>query len=79
MRIYFEACCVNRLTDDQGQKRILQEAEAIEALIGYAMTAPNMCVGSVVLEAELSRNPDSDRREDTVTLLRFVKQVGKIG
>jgi predicted nucleic acid-binding protein len=35
-------------------------------------------VGSVVLEAELSRNPDSDRRTDAQELLTFVKQVIKL-
>lgn len=75
MRIYFDACCVNRLTDDQSQERILREAEAIEALIGLATSASNVWVGSVILEAEVSRNPDSDRRADAQELLTFVKQV----
>lgn len=75
MRIYFDACCVNRLTDEQEQERILRESEAIEALIDLATSEPNVWVGSVVLEAEISRNPDSDRREDAMALLSFVKQV----
>lgn len=78
MKIYFDACCVNRLTDDHSQQRILREAEAIEALIGLAASEPNVWVGSVVLEAEISRNPDSDRREDAEALLTFVKQVVKL-
>jgi hypothetical protein len=78
MRIYFDACCVNRLTDDHSQERILREAEAIEALIGLATSEPNVWVSSVVLEAELSRNPNSDRREDAEALLTFVKQVVKL-
>jgi predicted nucleic acid-binding protein len=78
MKIYFDACCVNRLTDDHSQERILREAEAIEALIGLATSEPNVWVGSVVLEAELSRNPESDRREDAEALLTFVKQVVKL-
>lgn len=78
MKIYFDACCVNRLTDDHGQERILREAEAIEALIGFATNEPNVWIGSVVLEAELSRNPDSDRRADAQELLTFVQQVVKL-
>lgn len=78
MKIYFDACCLNRLTDDHSQERILREAEAIEALIGLAASEPNIWVGSFVLEAELSRNPDSDRREDAEALLTFVKQVVKL-
>jgi predicted nucleic acid-binding protein len=75
MKIYFDACCVNRLTDAHSQERVLHEAEAIEALMGLATSEPNVWVGSVVLEAELSRNPDPDRREDAEALLTFVKQV----
>jgi predicted nucleic acid-binding protein len=78
MKIYFDACCLNRLTDDHSQERIRREAEAIEALIGLATSEPNVWVGSVVLEAEISRNPDSDRREDAEALLTFVKQVVKL-
>ena len=78
MKIYFDACCVNRLTDDQSQERIAREAEAIEALIGVATSEMNVWVGSVVLEAEISRNPDSDRREDAQELLTFVKQIVKV-
>src|SRR5215831_10948471 len=75
MRIYFDACCVNRLTDDQTQERILREAEAIEKLIGFATAESNTWVGSAVLEAEITRNPDVGRREDARALLAFAKQV----
>jgi predicted nucleic acid-binding protein len=78
MRIYFDSCCVNRLTDDQSQQRILREAEAIEELIGFSTTESNTWVGSAVLEAEIARNPDCDRREDAEALLAFVKQVVKL-
>jgi predicted nucleic acid-binding protein len=78
MRIYFDACCVNRLTDDHSQDRVRREAEAIEELIGFSASESNSWVGSVVLEAEISRNPDSDRREDAQALLAFIKQVVKL-
>jgi predicted nucleic acid-binding protein len=78
MRIYFDSCCVNRLTDDQSQQRILREAEAVEELIGFSTRESNIWVASVVLEAEIARNPDRDRREDARALLAFVKQVVKL-
>ncbi len=31
MRLYFDACCISRLTDDQSQPRVLREAEAADA------------------------------------------------
>lgn len=33
MRIYLDACCLNRLTDDQTQRRVRQEAEAVEQIL----------------------------------------------
>lgn len=78
MKVYFDACCVNRLTDDQSQTRVAQEAEAIEQLIGFSTSGPNVWVGSVVLEAEISKNPDSERRADAETLLTFIKEVVKL-
>ena len=31
MKVYLDACCLSRLTDDQSQARIRQETEAVEA------------------------------------------------
>jgi hypothetical protein len=78
MKIYFDACCINRLTDDQSQARVLRESEAVEKLIGLATSESNVWIGSVVLQVEISRNPDSERRADAETLLTFVKQVVKL-
>ncbi|MBV9157875.1 MAG: PIN domain-containing protein [Acidobacteriaceae bacterium] len=74
MRFYFDACCLNRLTDDHGQQRIRNEAEAIETLLGVAAADPNIWVGSEALDAEIARNPHSERREDAEALLTFAKQ-----
>lgn len=73
MKVYFDACCVNRLSDDQTQERIRKEAEAIEALLGFATREPNKWVASVVLAAEIERNPSSDRREDAQAVLSFAQ------
>jgi len=78
MRIYFDACCVNRLTDDHSQERVLREAEAIEELVGFAARDSNIWVSSAVLEAEIARNPDPNRREDAKALLMFAKHVIKL-
>jgi len=32
-KIYLDACCINRLTDDQTQRRIREEAGAIELIL----------------------------------------------
>ncbi len=78
MKIYFDACCVNRLTDDQTQERVVREGEAIEELIGLATSGGHVWVGSVVLEAEIARNPDAERRADAQALLEFVEQIVRL-
>jgi hypothetical protein len=43
MKIYLDACCVNRLTDEQSQARIRQEAEAIERILGIVREGKYRC------------------------------------
>ncbi|MBV9033837.1 MAG: PIN domain-containing protein [Acidobacteriaceae bacterium] len=74
VRLYFDACCLNRLTDDQSQDRIRQEAEAVEKLLGLATSNWGVWISSVVLAAEISRNPDLNRRQDAETLLTFAHE-----
>ena len=33
VRVYLDACCLNRLTDDQSQARIRDEAAAVENIL----------------------------------------------
>jgi hypothetical protein len=35
VKVYFDACCLSRLTDDQAQPRIREEAEAIERVLSH--------------------------------------------
>lgn len=74
MRLYLDACCLNRLTDDQSQPRVRKEAEAIERILGLVRKGSATWVSSVVLEVEISRNPDVDRRRDVEALLRFADE-----
>ncbi|MGO9258412.1 MAG: hypothetical protein ACLQU1_19160 [Bryobacteraceae bacterium] len=62
MRLYLDACCLNRLTDDQGQARIRNEAEAVEAILRAVREGKATWVSSTALEIEIGRNPDRDRR-----------------
>jgi len=66
------------LTDDQTQERVVREGEAIEELIGVATGGGNVWVGSIVLEAEIARNSDAERRADAQALLEFVEQVVRL-
>ena len=57
MRLYLDACCLNRLTDDQSQARIREEAEAVEQILRLIREGGATWVSSTVLEVEIGRNP----------------------
>ena len=54
---YLDACCLNRLTDDQSQARIAEEAEAVEQTLHRLSANTVEWLSSAALEAETSRNP----------------------
>jgi hypothetical protein len=54
MRIYLDACCLSRLTDDQSQPRIREEAEAVEGILGLAREGRATWVSSAVMAIEIA-------------------------
>jgi hypothetical protein len=60
---------LSRLTDDQSQPRIRQEAEAIERLLADVRHGSVQLVSSEALEDEVRRNPSSERRAEAQALL----------
>jgi predicted nucleic acid-binding protein len=75
LRLYLDACCLNRLTDDQSQARVRNEAEAVEGILRLVHEGQATWVSSTALEIEISRNPDADRRHDVAGLLAFSNEV----
>ncbi len=75
MRLYLDACCLNRLTDDQSQARIRDEAEVVEVIFRMVRTGKATWVSSTALEIEINRNPDVDRRHDVAALLALANEV----
>ena len=69
MKIYLDACCLNRLTDDQSQSRIAEEAEAVEKILRLLRDGEIEWLSSTVLKAETSNNPDAERRHEVEVLL----------
>jgi predicted nucleic acid-binding protein len=69
MRIYLDACCLNRLTDDQSQPRIAEEAEAVEGILRLVRENAIDWLSSTALRAETSHNPDAERRYEVEVLL----------
>jgi predicted nucleic acid-binding protein len=75
LRLYLDACCLNRLTDDQSQPRVRGEAEAVEGILRFVREGKATWVSSSALEIEISRNPDAERRHDVAALLVFADEV----
>lgn len=69
MKVYLDACCLSRLTDNQSQPRIRDEAEAIEHIFGMVKRGIVDWISSEVLRHEVSRNPSPERRLDGESLL----------
>jgi predicted nucleic acid-binding protein len=55
--------------------RVREEAEAVEKILGLVSDGRASWVSSSVLEIEVSRNPDPERRRDASALLAFAKEV----
>lgn len=68
-RIYIDTCVLNRATDDQSQARIRTEAAALATVLDAAVDGIVDWIASSVLVAELHRNPDFVRRNDTLRFL----------
>lgn len=75
MRIYLDACCLSRLTDEQSQPRVRAEAESVEQILRLIRGGLATWVSSTVLNIEVSRNPDPDRRREAEALLSFANEV----
>lgn len=75
MRIYLDACCLNRLTDHQSQARVRDEAAAVEAAFRRVRAGGDTWISSTALEIEINRNPDPDRRHEVAMLLALANEI----
>lgn len=73
MKIYLDNCCLQRPLDDKSQKRIQLESEAILAVLSMCESGRINLVSSEVLEFELGRNPNPQRRAYVEEILANAK------
>jgi predicted nucleic acid-binding protein len=78
MKIYLDACCLNRPFDDQRQPRIRLEAEAISLILQNFHHRKWEWVGSEVLVYEIEQTVDVERRERLLLLAGRSHQVVEI-
>jgi predicted nucleic acid-binding protein len=75
MKVYLDACCLNRMTDDQSQARIREEAGAIERILAAVRLGRLEMISSKALEAELRRNPSVARRLEAEAFLEIASLI----
>lgn len=68
MKIYLDACCLNRPFDDQAQNRIRLESEAVLIILDRMQNREWEWIGSEVLTAELENTPNIEKRNSLVRL-----------
>lgn len=69
MKVYLDVCCLNRLTDDQTQAKVREEARAVEQVLAGVRSGAIQLISSEALEDESRRNPTSDRRLEAEAFL----------
>jgi hypothetical protein len=75
MKVYLDACCLNRPFDDQSQPRVRLEAEAISIILEKLHQNEWEWIGSEILLYELGQNPDLDNRQRTLSFASLAQQV----
>jgi predicted nucleic acid-binding protein len=79
MRVYLNACCLSRLTDDQSQARIREEAEAVEQVLVGVRRGTAQLLSSEALVDEVRRNRSMERRAEAQTTLSLAVTSIEIG
>ncbi|MFZ0392942.1 MAG: type II toxin-antitoxin system VapC family toxin [Terracidiphilus sp.] len=75
LRIYLDACALNRLTDPPSQPRISLEAAAVEQILLLVRSGKMRWVASSILGAELARSPNRLRRSAAFALLELASEM----
>lgn len=63
MKVYLDACCLNRPFDDQTQIRIRLESEAVLTLLYRCEIGEWRLISSEVVNFEISKMPDTEKKE----------------
>jgi predicted nucleic acid-binding protein len=79
VKVFLDACCLSRLTDDQSQARIREEAEAIERILAGVRQGTVELASSEALEDEARRTPSMERRIELEILLSVASITVEVG
>jgi hypothetical protein len=78
MRIYLDACSLQRPLDDRSQPRINVEAEAVLTILGLVESGQLELLSSEALEFEIHCMPDADRQSRARETLELASQTLKL-
>jgi predicted nucleic acid-binding protein len=78
MKVYLDACCLNRLFDDQSQPRVRLETEAISLILEKLTQGEWEWIGSEILLHELEQNPDLENRQRALAFALMAQQTIEI-
>ncbi len=73
MRIYLDACCLNRPFDDHTQDRVRLESEAVLSILTQSKIKNWFLLNSEVIDIEISKIPDSEKRQGVGILSSLLK------
>jgi predicted nucleic acid-binding protein len=79
LRIYLDACCLNRPFDDQTQPRIHLEAEAVLAIIARCEAGDWEWISSEVVDLETDCTPDAERKRRVQMLVSHSHKTVAVG
>jgi predicted nucleic acid-binding protein len=74
MKIYLDTCCLNRPFDDQSQKRIHIESEAIILILIEVYKRKWEWIGSEILEIEIEQIANIERKNYLKNILRYAQK-----
>lgn len=75
MKVYLDACCLNRSFDEQSQPRVRLETEAILLVLEKIYQRKWLWVASDALFFEINQNPDVENRQRVRSLLSHAHEV----
>ena len=74
IKIYLDACCLNRPFDDQSQPRVRLEAEAVALILEKLSQNKWRWVGSEILLYEIRQNPNLENKQRILGFTSFINQ-----
>jgi predicted nucleic acid-binding protein len=74
VRLYLDACIINRLSDDQTQPRIRSEAAAITTIFDLVSVGQASWISSTALRFELAQNSNAEKREVALGINSFASE-----